>query len=189
MDKSVMPNILSYTLIVHSGSYQKFLNEIKEKCPKLLIKYIKRVATHYYLIVVSESKGEDIDKRTIYNLPIMGLREEFSNYIFFKSEKIYGNIKRFMLKGLDEQEYRLAFMLLTPLERLKMSTLQNTSQRIVCKYMEEGKQKEMIWEKSASLDLEFQNILFCANEIIIDNDKVDYLSCLKKQHIVIGILK
>ena len=92
MDKTAMPANISYILLVHAGSYKDFVKKMERDFKDLEIKYTKQKAIHYYIVTVTENGKTEYKKEDIYKLPIMGMREEFSNYLFFKSIKAYNNV-------------------------------------------------------------------------------------------------
>ena len=84
-----VPANISHVVIVHGGSYNDFLNKINTKYPNLLMRFTKKVATHYYIIQLEDEGVTEVTKQELYDLPIIAMREEFSGYIFFKSVAVY----------------------------------------------------------------------------------------------------
>ena len=115
MDKTAMPANISYTLLVHAGSYKDFVKKMERDYPDLEIKATKQKAVHYYLVLVSENGNTDYKKEQIYKLPIMAMREEFSNYIFFKSVKAYNNVLKLMYNGKEDNNAPYNFIFSTML--------------------------------------------------------------------------
>ena len=99
MDKAEMPANISYTLLVHAGSYKDFTKKIAQNFEGLDIKCVKQKAIHYYIVQITENGKAEYKKEEIYKLPIMAMKEEFSNYLFFKSIKAYNNVLKIMCDG------------------------------------------------------------------------------------------
>ena len=73
MDKTAMPANISYTLLVHAGSYKDFVKKIERDFPDLEIKYTKQRAVHYYIVLVTENGKTEYKKEDIYLLIIIYL--------------------------------------------------------------------------------------------------------------------
>ena len=88
-----VPAFISHTVLIHAGSYKDFTVKLTTKYPKLAIKFVKKIAIHYFIVQLEDHNDKAISNKEIYNnLPIMALREEFSGFIFFKSTKAYNNV-------------------------------------------------------------------------------------------------
>lgn len=113
------PAFISHTVLVHAGSYKDFTLKLTTQYPKLAIKFIKKVAIHYYVIQLEDHNDVAIKKQQIYDLPIMAMREEFSGFLFFKNTKSYNNVLKRMCGAPDNEmaAYDLIQHMLTPFEK------------------------------------------------------------------------
>lgn len=190
MDKTAMPANISYTLLVHAGSYKDFVKKMEKNFPDLEIKYTKQRAVHYYIVMVTENGKTEYKKEDIYRLPIMGMREEFSNYLFFKSIKAYNNVLKLMLNGKENNKapYELYVEMMTPIEK--------------CKYGEIGKETKSVkyTRKQGSQEVDTSiygehifnsktlGELFDGYNLKVDDSEVDFVELLKKQNLKIGVI-
>lgn len=191
MEKTSMPQNFSYTLLVHAGSYQDFLKKISNNYPDLNIVSVKKRATHYYVILVTENGKTSYKKEDIYKLPIMGLREEFSNYIFFKSIKAYNNVLKFMFDGKNNKEapYELFNEMLTGFEKYKYGDISDDTKKIEYVIDQETKEPTYVTTYSNNIwSVTTLSKLFLTNKLKVDDVEVDLLDILKKQDLKIGIL-
>lgn len=188
MDKNQMPSEISYTLLVHGGSLKSCLNKLNNDLPNLTVRGIKKRAIHYYVILVTENKDSNYKKDEIYKLPIMAMREEFSNYLFFKSVKTYNNALKFMCDGKDNEDapYDLYTEMLTGIEKYKMADI--TEENKSLSYSVED-DKALVSVYGASMQKpDTIAKLFMASDVKVDDDEVDYNDKLKQQHLMIGII-
>ena len=44
------PAYISHTVLVHAGSYRYFLTKLTTNLPQLHVKFVKKVAIHYYIL-------------------------------------------------------------------------------------------------------------------------------------------
>lgn len=186
MANNKMPANISYTVIVHAGSYQEFQKKMHNETPKLVMRFIKKVAVHYYIIQL-EDLG-DTSKTDIYSLPIMAMREEFSSYIFFKQVRSYNNVLRIMCnaKENDEAAYDLLQHMLTPFEKRKMLELDDA------KTMEIHEMKDKTEVCSTYfgehiIETEALTKLFSLNKVKVDNKDINLNDLVKEQKWYIGI--
>ena len=119
------PAFISHTVLVHAGSYKDFMVKLTTTYPKLAIKFVKKVAIHYYVIQLEDHGDVAIKKQQIYDLPIMALREEFSGFVFFKNTKSYNNVLKRMCDAPKNEmaAYDLIQHMLTPFEKGAMLSL------------------------------------------------------------------
>lgn len=191
MENSSMPANISYTLLVHAGSYKDFEKKIDKNFPELEIKYVKQKAVHYYIVLVTETGKIDYDKKSIYSLPIMAMREEFSNYIFVKSTKAYNNVLKLMLDGKNNKEapYELFVDMLTPFEKYKYGKVNKDTKTISITEKEKGEEKTTTYFNSSSMyDKETLEVVFFNNNLKTDDQDIDFISLIKKQKLVIGVI-
>lgn len=120
MDK--MPANYSYIVLVHGGAFKNFLEKLGTKLPELHIKYLKKIAIHYYVIQLECNNEKPVDLALIKNLPVMAFRDEFSSYIFFNNLKPFQTtLKRMCLsKEEDESALELINYMLSPWEKVKL---------------------------------------------------------------------
>jgi len=115
-----VPAFISHTVLIHAGSYKDFTVKLTTKYPKLAIKFVKKIAIHYFIVQLEDHNDKAISNKEIYNnLPIMALREEFSGFIFFKSTKAYNNVLKRMCNAPENEmaAYDLVQHMLTPFEK------------------------------------------------------------------------
>ena len=190
MDKTSMPANISYTLLVHAGSYKDFTKKMARDFPELEIKSTKQRAIHYYIVLVTETGKVEYKKEDIYKLPIMGMREEFSNYLFFKSIKAYNNVLKLMLNGKENPKapYELFVEMMTPIEKYKFGDVNKDTKGIAYKH-KEGTQEVItsIYGKNI-YDAKTLNEVFNGYDITIDNKEIDYIDLIKKQKLTVGVI-
>lgn len=191
MENSSMPANISYTLLVHAGSYKDFEKKMEKNFPELEIKNVKQKAVHYYIVLITETGKIDYDKKSIYTLPIMAMREEFSNYIFVKSVKAYNNVLKLMLDGKNNKEapYELFLEMLTPFEKYKYGKVNKDTKTISITEKEKGEEKTTTYFNSSSMyDKETLEAVFFNNNLKTDGQDIDFISLIKKQKLVIGVI-
>lgn len=191
MESNSMPANISYTLLVHAGSYKDFEKKMEKNFPELEIKNVKQKAVHYYIVLITETGKIDYDKKSIYTLPIMAMREEFSNYIFVKSVKAYNNVLKLMLDGKNNKEapYELFLEMLTPFEKYKYGKVNKDTKMISITEKEKGEEKTTTYFNSSSMyDKETLEAVFFNNNLKTDDQDIDFISLIKKQKLVIGVI-
>lgn len=190
MDKTAMPANISYTLLVHAGSYKDFIKKIERDFPDLEIKYTKQRAVHYYIVLITENGKTEYKKEDIYKLPIMGMREEFSNYLFFKSVKAYNNVLKLMLNGKenDKAPYELFMEMMTPIEKYKFGDISKDTKSL--KYTRKQGTQEVNTSIYGPHIYEAKTLseIFDGYEITVDDKKIDYIDLIKKQKLIIGVI-
>lgn len=186
MEKTDMPANISYTLLVHAGSYKDFTKKMERDFPDLEIKATKQKAVHYYLVLVSENGKTEYKKDQIYRLPIMAMREEFSNYIFFKSIKAYNNVLKLMLNGKEDKDapYNLFIEMLTPIEKYKFGEVDKDTKGITFR---NDKVTTYIYGQNI-FDLATLVDVFKGTDLKVDDKDIDLLTAIKKQHLRIGVI-
>ena len=191
MDRTAMPANISYTLLVHAGSYKDFVKKMERDFADLEIKYTKQKAVHYYIVCVTENGKTEYKKEDIYKLPIMGMREEFSNYLFFKSIKAYNNVLKLMLNGKENNNapYDLFVEMMTPIEKYKYGKVDKDTKSL--KYTRKLGQQEVdtymyggqhIYENK-TLEEVFDSI-----NMKVDDKEIDFIDLIKKQKLTVGVI-
>lgn len=190
MDNKVLPSVISYTLLVHAGSYSTFKARFEKEVPNLEIVREKKKAIHYYIIQVREKKGTSTNKEDIYKLPLMSMREEFSNYLFFKSVKAYNNALKGMKKEGNEKDlpYVLYQEMITPLEKVIIGNIGDNVKSLMFKNVDSRGNVSVInipnkdLDERSTLDLLFEN-----DSCSIDGKDYNFKEEIKKESLKIGI--
>lgn len=188
MSKFVLPSNLSYTVLVHAGSYKDFETKL-EQCPFLFKRFEKKLAIHYYIIQLEDVSEKGVSKQIIYGLPIMAMREEFSNYIFFKNTKSYNSVLKRMCNAKDNKEaaYELAQHMMTPLEKSRILKLQDANSLEIEEENEAHKILSISYKKSMLNSEEVMDKIFALKEVIVDNEEKVFSELVKTQNWIIGI--
>lgn len=190
MDKTAMPANISYTLLIHAGSYKDFVKKIARDFPDLEIKYTKQRAVHYYIVQVTENGKTDYKKEDIYKLPIMGMREEFSNYLFFKSVKAYNNVLKLMLNGKenDKAPYELFVEMMTPIEKYKYGNVDKNVKTLKYTHKEGAQEVNTSIYGGHIYEIKTLSEVFNGYAITVDDKEIDYVELMKKQSLTIGVI-
>lgn len=186
---SKFPANTSHTVLVHAGSYKDFLNKLNTNYPQLHIRFAKKIAIHYFIVQIEDVGTNEIPKQKIYELPIMALREEFSNYIFFKNVKSYNNVLKRMCNASEDPNaaYVLLQHMMTPLEKGKLLDVEKASKLEI---VEENERHETVYttyfvQKTETMAL--FNKLFPASEVKIDGVEKKFVDLIKTQNWKVGI--
>lgn len=190
MQKTDMPANLSYTFIVHGGAYKEFNKLFAKDFVDMNVVSVKQKAVHYYIVLATENGKTKYTKEQLYKLPVMAMREEFSNYVFFKSLKSYNNVLKIMCNGNDNENapYDLFCELLTPIEKYKYGEVDSSVKTIEYTEMQDKVAVntrvggETIFKASTLQDV------FQVNEMSVDGKKVEFSKLLKEQKLLIGII-
>jgi hypothetical protein len=201
-----VPTNLSYVFIVHAGSYKDFLKKLEKTFPDLSIRFTKRKAIHYYIMEVEEvnCSTQSYDKDTIYSgLPLMAMREEFSNFIFFKGTKGYNNILKIMLTGKENKEapFELFREMLTVNEKYNITSAyefddkKDTDFAIEFTVKERNEttlkeeEKTVTYFGTSTFDEEVKSLMFEANEVKVKGKEYDFLDAIKEEKkLTVGII-
>lgn len=191
MDKNAMPANLSYTLLVHAGSYKDFVKKMATNFKDLDIVSVKQRAVHYYIVCVTENGNTEYKKADIYKLPIMALKEEFSNYLFFKSVKAYNNVLKFMCGGTDNKNapYELYTEMLTSIEKFKYGNVSTDTNSLT--YISQLANSEMlttVYGKNQIFTKDTLAKVFASTKMKVNEKEIDFVELLKKQKLQIGII-
>lgn len=190
MDKHDMPANLSYTLIVHGGAYKEFNKVFAKDFPDMQVVSVKQKAVHYYIILITENGSTKYTKEDLYKLPIMAMREEFSNYVFFKSIKSYNNVLKIMCDGNNNAEapYDLFCELLTPIEKYKYGEVDKTVKTVKYTEMQDKTAVNTAVSGQTIFMASTLHDIFTVNEIEVDGKKVNFNDMLKQQKLLVGII-
>lgn len=186
-----MPPVISYTLLVHAGSYKTLLKKLKDDFPELEILYTKKKAVHYYIICIRETGRQNYYKKDIYKLPLLAMREEFSNYIFFKSIKTYNNVLRIMYDGKNNKKapYILFQDMLTPLEKYFYAQISNDTKKI--SYEETSKDNNIVITSIYDKEIfskDTADKIFNLEQFKVNDILCDFVDKIKTQKLRIGII-
>lgn len=187
---NAMPNNISYTALVHAGSYKDFVAKLVKDFPTLKIRHAKKVAIHYYIFQLEDTTEKGISKKAIYNLPLMALREEFSSYIFFKNTKSYNNVLKRMCNASEDKDaaYKLALYMMTPFEKGKILDLDN-AESLEIVVIENSKEVSQTYFTEAIKQPKVATNLFCVNKAKVDDKLIDLLETIKGEKWIVGICK
>lgn len=184
-----MPKNITHTLLVHAGSYKDFLTKLTTEFPNQRIKYVKKVAIHYYILQIEDIGTVPSKKQELYNLPIMALREEFSNFIFFKNIKSYNNVLKRMCDCAHNPNapYLLTQYMLTVFEKIRLGDLEDAKKIEIQTTNEANESCLTTYFNFESLKDDGYNKLFSISEIKVDDKIVNFVSQIKGFKWTIGI--
>lgn len=190
MDRDKMPKYVSHIVIVHGGSYTNFCTQLTSRFPHLQMKFIKTVQVHYYIIQLEDHSDKIISKEDIYSLPILAMREEFSNFIFFKNMKAYTNVLRRMCDSSINPgaNYTLAESMMTPYEKGELIDIENAEYISIPLMM--GKDKVTHHYSKAYIkpsQMEIYNQLFKSKSAIRDNEEISFAQKISGYRWTVGI--
>ena len=179
------PANISHTVIVHAGSYKDFIHTLTHKYPSIRVLFVKKVAIHYYILQLEDIGNKQISKKELYSLPVMALREEFSNYIFFKNVKSYNNVLKRMCNASENKDaaYELFQQMLTPFEKGKIINLQDAKK---LKYST-GEVTSTIFSQESIKSMKTLAHLFELSEVELDDVKKNFVEMIKKNNWKVGI--
>lgn len=177
---SELPANTSHVVIVHAGSYEDFIDKLKARHPNLKMRFIKRVAIHYYIIQLEDEGYTDVKKSEIYKLPVLAMREEFSNYVFVQSEKSF----RTMVKRMAQDDLYLFFQhLFTPFEKTHFFNFKDAKElKIIDGTCEKLMYGERIQQPEVLKDI------FEAVDVVLDEKPIDYKDTAKECGWVVGVI-
>lgn len=186
-----MPANLSYTLLVHAGSFKDFNKKLAENFKDMTISSVKQRATHYYIVCITENGKTEYKKEEIYKLPIMAFKEEFSSYLFFKSVKAYNNVLKFMCGGKDNANapYELFVEMLTGIEKYKYGNVTKDTKDLT--YISQLANSEMlttVYGASQIFTRDTMTKVFASKTMKVEGNEINFIDLLKKQKLQIGIV-
>jgi hypothetical protein len=181
----ITPANISHTVIVHAGSYKDFIHTLTEKYPTVYVLFVKKVAIHYYILQLEDRGDKAVSKKELYSLPVMALREEFSNYIFFKNVKSYNNVLKRMCNASENKDaaYELFQHMLTPFEKGKIIRLQDAKK---IKYTLNDTTSSIFSQESIKSMKTLAN-LFELDTIELDDVERNFTQIIKKNKWKVGI--
>lgn len=192
MDKNKVPANISHVVLVHAGSYSDFLRELTRQYPNLKVRFVKRLAIHYYILQLEDcsAPGEEIKKEDIYKLPIMAMREEFSSYIFFKNIKAYNNVlKRMCNADKDENaSFVLSQHMMTPFEKSKILHLDEAKSLTIKTLTAANEDCITTYYKPEDINsYNTLNKLFSLDKVKVNEEDKDFTLIAKNMTWIIGI--
>ncbi len=177
---SELPANTSHIVIVHAGSYNDFINKLTTKYPNLKIRFTKKVAIHYYVIQLEDEGYTETKKAEIYKLPVLAMREEFSNYVFVQNEKSLKN----MVKRMAKDDLYLFFQhLFTPFEKTHFFDFKEAKE---LKIIDGTCEKIMYGERIQRPEV--LNDIFEAVDIVLDNKEISYIDTAKECGWIVGVI-
>ena len=188
MTKAQLPSNLSYVVLVHGGSYQNFLDKLKSY-PKLKIRYEKTIAIHYHIIQIEDEEEKTTPKQVIYNLPLMAMREEFSNYVFFKNVKSYNSVLKRMCGADDNDEAAYDFLqhMMTPFEKSRILKLEDAKSLKIEEENEAHKILSTSYYNTMLKSEEVLNKIFELKDFIVDDEDMNMSELIQQENWKIGI--
>ena len=190
-----MPVNYSYILLVHAGSYNNCLSMINKNFKKLSIVNAIRRKTHYYIIQVEDTNTVNFYKKEdLYKLPIMAMREEFSNYIFFKTIKAYNNVLNLFCNYKENKDAPFWFFqnMLTAFEKYRLAGVSNTTKSLEYTSNRENvnyEVKTLLNGQAEIINSKNMNNIFGCDKITVDGKDVIFLDSMKEHNLKIGIIK
>lgn len=176
MNEIKIPADFSFIVLIHGGSYVEYSRQLKEKFPNVRVLFSKTINTHYHIEQIITDDEELLLK--LYLLPIIGIREEFSRYIFFKTYKAYSTVLKIMNKS--GKQHSLISNMLSSYEKEQY-----------CR--ENGFSNIFYKEKSIStvnnLSLEDLTTLFGIEEFSVDKKNYSFEDLIKNKIWKVGIKK
>lgn len=189
MVRNQLPALISHTVLVHAGSYKDFLTKLTSKLPELQIKFVKKVAIHYYILQLEDHSEAGIKKQVIYDLPIMALREEFSSYIFFKNTKSYNNVLKRMCNANEDKNaaYVLLQHMMTPFEKSLVLELKDAKSLCIEEINEKKEAQTTTYYGESLKSMEVLNKIFSLDKVLVDDEEQIFATLAKELSWVIGI--
>jgi hypothetical protein len=182
MDKT--PAFISYVVLVHGGSYQKFLQQVVKSFPELRVVFCKKVAIHYYIVQLEDHSETPVTKKQIAGLPIMAFREELSSFLIFKGGK---GLKTTLSRMCEEEEdddasIELVEKMLTPFEKSQILNLAEADSLEFEEPLGEGQKGTKvttIYDKNEIKSIETLNKLFRLDKVKINKEDIDLKELVK----------
>lgn len=189
MVRNQLPALISHTVLVHAGSYKDFISKLNSKLPELKIKFVKKVAIHYYILQLEDTSEAGIKKQAIYDLPLMALREEFSSYIFFKNTKSYNNVLKRMCNASENKNaaYLLLQHMMTPFEKSLLIELKDAKSLCIEEINESKEAQTTTYYGEALKSMEVLNKIFSLEKVLVDDEEKEFASEAKDLTWVVGI--
>ena len=120
----------------------------------------------------------------------MAMKEEFSNYLFFKSIKAYNNVLKIMCDGNhnDNAPYDLYMNMLTGLEKLKLSDVNKDTKALNFVKNENNTEVDTTVFGANIFSASTLNNIFEVIKFKVDDKEIDLTELLKKQKLTIGVI-
>jgi len=182
MDKA--PAYISYVVLVHGGTYQKFLQQLTKDFPQLKIIFCKKIAIHYYVMQLEDHSETPLTKKQIMGLPVMAFREEFSSFLIFKGGKGLKTTLTRMCEEKDEDDASIELVekMLTPFEKSQILNLAEATSLEYEEPLKEGSKETVttiIKNKEEIKSMQTLNKLFGLDKVTIDNEDIDLKEMVK----------
>ena len=190
MAELALPACISHTVLVHAGSYKDFLKQLTTKFPDLHIKFVKRVAIHYYILQLEDHSEKGIKKQEIYDLPVMALREEFSSYTFFKNTRSYNNVLKRMCNANDNKDAAYDFLqhMMTPFEKSRILHLQDAKKLEIVEKDEANQECHVTYLSHEEIvSMKVLSKIFNLSKVVVDDEEKEFNELVKDQNWIIGI--
>lgn len=192
MAKTGMPAFYSHIVLVHAGSYKDFMSKLTTNYPELQVRFVKKVAIHYYVLQLEDHspEGKMVTKQQIYDLPIMALREEFSSYVFFKNTRSYNNVLKRMCNADKNENAVYDFMqhMMTPFEKSKVLDLTEAKQLKITEINEKNEESITTYYSTEIINsMETLNKIFPLDKVEVDNEEKVVSELIKDKTWVVGI--
>lgn len=184
-----LPSNVSHLVLVHAGSYKDFCSRLKTKFPSQKIVHEKKVAIHYYVLQIEDTGTTAIKKQELYDLPLMALREEFSNFIFFKNTRSYNNVLKRMCKADDNENaaYVLTQHMMTPFEKSIILDLEDAKSLKIDDVAADGTESSIFYYGANICGAEALSKIFSLDKVVVDNEEKEFAELVKSYKWTIGI--
>ena len=179
---SVAPAHISHVVIVHAGSYKDFMEQLSVDYPGLHPIFLKKVAIHYWVIQLEDYTGH-YDKKQIYKLPVMALREELSKMVFFKNTKSYNTVLLRMCQAKENKDavYELFQQLLTPFEKRLLANLESAKKiTLVEQKDEKTSYTTSYFSHDEIISTAILGKIFPLEQMSVDDKAINFLEEVKK---------
>lgn len=190
MTKEQLPAYISHTVLVNGGSYIDFIKQLQARFPKIHIKFIKKVQVHYYVMQLEDHSDEVITKDAIYSLPLLALREEFSQFLFFKNIKNYNTVLKRMCNAGNNKNacYDLVQHMLTPYEKSMMINLKEAPSLTVSGLTDNNEPYTIYYNrKNLATGADVLYNLFRCPLATVNSKEFNFAEIIKKHKWVVGI--
>ena len=171
-----MPANFSYVVLVHGGAFKTFTETLPKHFPELHIKFVKKIAIHYYVVQLECASQKPINIKFLQELPVMAFRDEFSSYIFFKNAKAFGTTLKRMCSSKDDDgaAIELVEYMLTPWEKIKLLNIREQDD-IEIKTVEDKITRYSMFSGSELFKNDSLQKVFEHSSIIVNNREKDII--------------
>lgn len=184
-----LPSNVSHLALVHAGSYKDFCSRLKTQYPSQKIVLEKKIAVHYIVLQIEDTGETPIKKQNLYDLPLMALREEFSNFIFFKNTRSYNNVLKRMCDAEKNEEtaYTLAQHMMTPFEKSIVLDLEDAKSLQIEDKAADGTLSNITYYGESIQGKEALSKLFSLDKVVVDNEEREFANLIKNYKWTVGI--